>query len=497
MLPNQVLWLIDCEPRAVQQEALLRSYYGYASRDNRHDEPKPVKLREGAAEGWGHFLEMRLGKTPTALNEMALFNRDHGFRKFVVLSPNSYKSAWVKEAAVFGMDIPFFAYETSRSNDAVKFIQENYAGSFCLVVNYEALQYDNTREILKWVVDKDCMLVADESIKIKNHTSITFKRALELSKEAGAIRELTGCPMTQGPQDMYAQLKFIRGLDGKNFYSFRNRFCKMGGFKNKKIVGIKNEEELKETIHAMGFVAKRKDWGNPHQSEHYVVDLEIKDEQKKHYDAMNQDFVTMLDTGEEISAEQVVSKMMKLQQISSGFLYNEKGEGVKLMDLKNTPKMQRLKEMLEDEVEGKAIICYHYGYSGDALLETFEKWNPAVIRGKQWMNKNERDLDEEKKRFNEDDDCRLIILQISAGKYGHNLSGVENDRCKTMFFYENTYSLDDRIQIEMRNTAAFQDWQNVYFDLVTTEVERKAIKALQKKESIVEAVLGHYERRKV
>lgn len=495
MLPDQVLWLIDCEPRAVQQEALLRSYYGYASRENRYDDPAPVKLRDGPAKGWGHFLEMRLGKTPTTLNEMALFNRDHGFQKFVVLSPNSYKYAWVKEAKAFGMEYPFIPYETSKSNQAVEAILDA-KGTFCLVVNYEALQYDNTREIMKWVVDKDCMLIADESIKIKNHASITFKRAFELSEEAGVIRELTGCPMTQGPQDMYAQLKFIRGLSGKNFYAFRNRYCKMGGFKNKKIVGIKNEDELKDTINSMGFVAKRKDWGNLHQSEHYVVDLEIRLEQKKHYEAMDEDLITFLDTGEEVSAEQVVSKMMKLQQISSGFLYNEKGEGIKLMDLTKTPKMQRIKEMLEDEVEGKAIMCYHYGYSGDALLEVFGKWNPAVIRGKQWMKKNERDLEDEKKRFNEDPNCKLMILQISAGKYGHNLSGVEGDRCKTMFFYENTYSLDDRIQIEMRNTAAFQDWQNLYFDLVTTEVEAKAIKALQKKESIVEAVLGHYERRK-
>jgi hypothetical protein len=61
-----------------------------------------------------------------------------------------------------------------------------------------------------------------------------------------------------------------------------------------------------------------------------------------------------------------------------------------------------------------------------------------------------------------------------------------------MIFYENTYSLDDRIQIEMRNTAAVQDWGNVYLDLVASPVEMNAINALAKKESIVSAVLGAY-----
>ena len=495
MLPCEVKWLVDCKPRAVQQEALLRSFYGWKSRENRHDDPNPVRMREGPAIGWGHFLEMRLGKTPTSLNEMLLLRDEYGFKKHVVLAPNSFKKMWVKEAQNFGVDIPFFAYETSRSNDAVEFIKRS-TGEFCLVVNYEALQYDNTRDILKWIIDKDCTLTADESIKLKNPNSITFKRALEHSKEAGILRELSGCPITQGPQDMYAQLRFIRMLSGKNFYSFRNRYCKMGGFKGKKIIGAKNEKELQEIISSAGFIAKRKDWGNPHDSEHYITELEIAPEQKKHYEAMDEEFITFLDDGREVTVDQVISKMMKLQQISSGFLYAEKSEAVSLMDIKQTPKMKKLLEIMEDEVEGKTIICYHYGYSGDALLESLSKYNPAVIRGRGWMKKNDKDVEAEKERFNNDPDCRIMILQISAGKYGHTLTGAEKDRCNLMIFYEGTYSYDDRIQIEMRNTAAFQDWCNVYMDFVISEAEGNAIKALRKKENLVEAVLGAYERKK-
>lgn len=495
MHPDQIEWLLDCTPREVQKEALLRSFYGWRSRDNKREEPRPAKMRDGPARGWAHFLEMRLGKTPTFLAEAALFEAHYNIRRVVMLSPNSYKQDWVNEARRFGIAFPFFAYETSRAKEAQKFIEEN-PGGFGLVVNYEALQYDATKEILAEVIDQDCLLGADESIKIKNHQSITTKEALGHSKRAGFLRELTGCPMTQGPHDIYSQLRFIGALDGKSFYGFRNTFCKMGGFKNKQIKGPKNEERLKEIIDAVGFVAKRKDWGDPTNPEFYTVQIPLTEEQQKYYDLMDRDFIMWLESGEEIKADQVISKMLKLQQISSGFVYTEEGDAVDLMPLDKTAKMKRLLELLE-ETDGKVIVAYHYSKSGDALMETLKPYNPAAIRAKGWMKKNERDVIEEKKKFNEDPSCRVMVVQISAGKYGHDLSGVEGDRCSVMFFYENTFSLDDRIQIEMRNTAASQDWTNVYIDFVSSGVEANAIKALALKESVVTAVLGAYNDNKV
>lgn len=494
MLASQVEWLIDCKPREVQQEAILRSFYGWSNRDNKFDDPEPKKLRSGPARGWGHFLEMRLGKTPTMLNEFCLFEQKFGITRFVMFSPNSYKQAWVDEAKRFGLTIPFFPYETSRAKDAMKFLHENW-GAFGLVVNYEALQYDSTKQILREVINKDCVLGADESIKIKNHSSITTKEALSYAKEAAFVRELTGCPMTQGPQDMYSQLRFVGALDKSNFFSFRNRFCQMGGFKNKQVKGPKNEEELRGIISSNGFVAKRREWGNPTIPEYYTVQLALEPVQQKYYDEMDEEFITIVEGGIEISADQVISKMLKLQQISSGFVYLEDGSSVDLMPLEKTAKMKRLLELFE-ETDGKIIVPYHYSKSGDALMEALKDYNPAAIRSKGWMKSNERNVEDEKRRFNTDPSCRAIVLQISAGKYGHDLSGIQGDRCSHMFFYENTFSLDDRIQIEMRNTAASQDWQNVYMDFVASPVEMKAITALAKKENVVSAVLGAYNENK-
>jgi len=67
-------WMLNGEPRPVQVEALKRSY---------------------KKEGWGHFLDMRLGKTATVINEFAQYIHDFDMRYMLVLTPNRFKPDWV------------------------------------------------------------------------------------------------------------------------------------------------------------------------------------------------------------------------------------------------------------------------------------------------------------------------------------------------------------------------------------------------------------------
>ena len=52
----------------------------------------------------------------------------------------------------------------------------------------------------------------------------------------------------------------------------------------------------------------------------------------------------------------------------------------------------------------------------------------------------------------QDPHCRVILLQCDAAKYGHTLLGGprDEDKCRTMIFFENSYSADTRDQIEDR-----------------------------------------------
>ena len=486
-------WLLNSTPREVQKEALRRSYGGFKTRDRLQDPEQHFPVHSGAARGWSHYLEMRLGKSALLLAEYELFQRDHGVTGLIVVCPNSFKEGWIAEAEKSGSLVRWFVWDSNKPHESIAGVAKakKDGEAWAVAINYEAMRTDKAKEaVASWTDQTKFGLGIDESIKIKDHSSIQTKAVLELAKEAFFVRNLSGKAMTQGPHDLYPQFRAIGQQNGVNFYAFRGRFCKMGGYKAKKIVGSKNEEELRALLDTCGFTAKKRDWGIPGEYTHSIERVEVTAKQAKHYKEMDDEFVTMLDNGIEITADVVITKMMKLIQISSGFVYYN-GDVHFFEEPKKLPKMQRLLDVM-DEVNGKIIVCYHYSASGDALLDALREYNPAVIRSQQWMKKNGIDVEGQKKMFNEDPTCRVAVCQISATKYGHTLIGAPGDRCETMAFYESTYSLDDRSQVEMRNTYFNQDWANLYLDFVGTKTEANIAKALAAKDSLVESIMDSY-----
>jgi hypothetical protein len=487
----EVPWLLDCEPRLVQKEALSRSWLGINQQEGFDQPLKRESARpghKGPALGWGHFLQMRLGKTPLCLNEFLLFERDYFFRNMIVFSPNEYKYDWVAEAKHFGVPFPFMAYESDRAFDAAHFCKKTE--KYGLVVNYEALKTDNCKALLHLIIGKHTYVVADESIKVKNRESQATKAAMELIKRAGVTRASTGKPIVQGPQDVYSQLRFCRGLEGMNFFQFRHHVCKMGGFMGRQYKGVSNVELLKEYMDTCSWYTKRSQWGHVQEVDYMLYKLSITPKQKHHYDEMNREFMTTLGD-DTVTADIIISKIMKMQQISSGFMMGENGTAIPILPPGEIPKMIKLKELLEDEIDSKVVVVYHYAYSGDALLKELEKYNPAVIRGSIWMKKNMKDVITEKYKFNNNPTCRVIVCQSTAAKYGHTLIGQPLDRCEYTIFYENNYNLDDRAQVEQRNQAVDQDWSCSIIDMIGTATEEKIVRALQRKEDLSRTVLEY------
>jgi hypothetical protein len=103
------------------------------------------------------------------------------------------------------------------------------------------------------------------------------------------------------------------------------------------------------------------------------------------------------------------------------------------------------------------------------------------------------EIEYQKQRFNEDSSCRVILLQTRASKYGHTLLGeqtIDINACSTMAFFENTYSLDDRSQIEDRIHRHGQAQGTVnYIDFVGTEIDENMIDALAARQDIYQGIM--------
>lgn len=455
-------WHLTGTPRKVQEEALRRS-------ENK--------------TGWMHLLQMRLGKTAVALNEFVEFVVNHDGKWLLVLSPNSFKRDWAEAVARWGIDMPVHVFESCDVRAYEKFIRKNQSG--VVVANYEALTYKDKLSALEKIVGSSTMVVADESIRMKNPASAAFKGAHRLAKQCRVRRALSGKPMTQGPHDLYGQLRFIGELDGWTYSTFKSAFCNTGGFMGRQIMGAKNEDRLNKILSGCSWSARKLEWISDFTAPDYVSRcVEMTGRQKELYDQLQHDFMAELD-GVTITAEQVVTKLLKQTQVASGFIIDEDGRPIDILPLSDNPRVNLVKTILSDELQTKLIVYANYRHTIDMLLAALAPFNPAVIRGRA------TDVVEQKKKFNEDPTCRAMIAQIEASKYGHELIGSKDDPCLTSVYFEGSYSLDSRSQTEERNQYGDVAVATTIIDIYSTPLDEAVVKAVQRKESMVMAVMKH------
>ena len=436
-------------------------------------------------DGFGFFMEMGLGKSLTALHEF-LEGVSSGTTRMVICCPNSFKSGWAEEVEKHGVNLDTHVFQ-SGSVASDEFLKKRYTQPPLLIINYEAIRSKSIHEaVSSWMARKPTYIAFDESIQIKAHDSLQTKASIALSRIARTRRILTGKPTTQGPHDLWAQMRAIGQLVGRNFYAFRGMFCRMGGFKNKQVIGSQNEDILAQLIEPHVFRATKEDWLFSIPKVYTIREYDMTPEQRAQYKSMEDEFVLWLEEGA-VTVDIALTKYMKLAQIQCGFIIDtDRDSKVSVIcPPHRNPRMMLLQDILANEVSGKAIVVYIHRYSFALLIEYLSSYNPAWITG--GMKPDE--IDEQKKRFNEDPNCRIILVQEKAGKYGHTLLGDQHNRCSTTIFFENSYSLDDRSQIEDRNHRRGQDANSVnYIDLCGTSLDRRVIRALQRKENIFQAV---------
>jgi len=432
--------------------------------------------RSRGHQRYGYWLEQGLGKTPLTLNDYVSLDDNE---LLVVIAPQSFKADWVFAPAEWGLG---FLRSGMWPDEPMPHDWEQGVYS----INYEAVSRSKAaRQLLKLVEARRVLLAVDESKALSNPNSGFTKSVLEVAKRAHTVRLLNGTPATQSPLDLYGQLRALGQLDGVNSFAFRNRYAVLGGFMGKQLLpDFKNGEELARLMDSCSFRALKRDWRKDLPERNYsTIHLEITDKQRRHYQTMLDEFYVLVeDAG--LTANMVITQMIKLQQITSGFVLID-GRALPIEDPAKVPKVQTVKQLCGGA--GKTIVVHHYKASGQMLIDqlTREGLNPAFIQG----GMQPYEVIEQKRRFNDESDCRVLVGQERAASRGHTLLGQPgNDRCNRIVFFENEFSLYYRSQVEDRNHRGEQDQMCTIYDLVSSPVEARAIEILVAKKEMVEAL---------
>lgn len=440
--------------------------------------------------GVGFFMEQGLGKTLTALAEYSWYASLGDANRMIIVCPNTFKRGWIDEIEKHGFEFDWHIFRSVKKEDAGKFInvrQRNRPPVF--VLNYEAIRLPHVlKAMCAWAERGKTYLAIDESIQIKSNKSAQTKAVHKLAPLCRWVRLLTGRPQTQGPHDLWGQLRAIGLVRDTNFYAFRGYFCQMGGYMNKEVMAAKNAEDLARLMAPWVFQAKKKDWmPELPRKDATIRDYTMSKRQAAQYASMEENFLLEVERGDYVSVDIAIAKYAKLAQIQVGFIYDETGAVHQLVEDFENPRLNLLKQLLEEEIEGKCCVVYRHRPILNVLLNTLAEYDPTFISG----GMKPDDVENNKARFNTDPHCRIILLQAEASKYGHTLLGGPGpeDLCRTMIFFENSYSADTRDQIEDRIHRRGQTGERVlYIDLSASDLDRRIVKALQRKDALYRSV---------
>lgn len=455
-------WLLSSKPYEIQQI----SYDKSCGRDR-----------------FGYFLEQGMGKTPLNFADFLRLIEDDEVDCNIVIAPSYLKSGWAGEAELHDVGWPTITWPDKVS-------ERQLSKPFIFVINTEAMLHSGGRYVDDLLKTHRALLTVDESVCIGNFNSQISKKVIILGSRLKYRRALSGLPTPENVMQWWPQLRFCGGINGINPYSFRNRYAIMGGYMGKKVTGMRNEEELMRIVDECGIRALKDDWLDlPPKVLMPMVTFDMTSAQQRAYKTMEEDFMVETGGNEEVLANAVIHQLMKLQQISRGFILDGETEH-ELVDPSRNPAIETLKELLAT-VRGKAMVFTYYKYSTRTVFEQLYHagFEPIVLRG----GLTTQEIAERKKQFNTDDACRVAVMQLTVGAKGHTMLGSPRARCATSIYYENVYSRDIRSQSEDRNHRIGQDQSVNYFDLCENAkrpVTIKALNALRKKQSFIDATLN-------
>lgn len=432
------------------------------------------------SRGAALLMEMGCGKTITSIAVAGALYQFGKINRILIVAPLSILGVWDEEFEKFA-DFPYTLTVLKGSSSKKKEQLEEVSdkGLQIVVVNYESA-WRLERELLRFNAD---LIVADEGHKIKSAQTSVSKSMHVLGDKARYRMLLTGTLITNKEIDVFSQYRFINSdIFGTSFYAFRNRYFDMLGYGNHTPVFRKYlREDFLKKMHSVAYrVTKAEGLDLPEITEE-VRTVELEPKAMKLYSNLEKESYTQM-AGSEVSAVNVLTRLLRLSQITGGHLTDDEGDD----NAVSTAKLDALSDIVDSAVaEGKKLIVMaRFIPELNDIQELLEKKGVgyAVVRG------GVKNRDEEIRRFQEDDDCRVFVGQIAAAGLGITLTAAS-----TMVFYSLDYSMSNFEQAKARIHRVSQKENCLYIYLIAKNtVDRKVFRSLRNKVDLAKLLVDDY-----
>ena len=469
------------KPRAVVQERMQR-VRAWKPRHAPYDHQKQALELASGKRAFAYFMDMGTGKSKCLIDEMAELYACDQIDRAVIIAPTGVHIQWVDEQLRDHWPTALPVTSAFIGNGAkAQDIAVNPHTMNIVTINIEALSMRPMVNRLAAFIEGGRALVAvDESQRIKNPQADRTKRCFELGDLAQWRRILTGTPMAKGPEDYYAQFRFLdRGIVGVNsFAGFKRQYCEIGGWQGRSVVGYRNTEQLHSLIAPFSFHKRKDECLDLPPKLFSKRPVELTAAQRSVYMELRTQLLTELSDGTIIEAEQAVQRILRMQQVVQGFLPRDDGSWEEY-DVE--PRLAAVDDLIES-AQGKVVIWCRFRHDIDRLME---RYKGKAVRYDGDVGPRQRE--EAKAAFMDDQSkARYFIGNPQAGGTGLNLAGLAD----TVIYYSNSFSSLDRWQSEDRTHRIGTKGTVNYYDIVARGTVDTAILAnLRRKRDVTDMSL--------
>lgn len=445
-------------------------------------------------------MDMGTGKSKVVVD--LVINRDH--RQVLVLCPLSVVPVWRREFAKH-TDQPVEVLALAKGSVAKKMERASDFLSLCkarkqravVVINYESAWRTPFAEFA--VGAGWDLVVADESHRLKAPGGKASMFVSRLGRAVPYRLALTGTPMPHSPLDVFAQYRFLDpGVFGTSFNRFKRRYAVMGGFNGRDVEGFRMLPTIKgadghERPNPFYEPAIGAEWDAKLGSIMYTVGAEVLDLPEYHhvervcelepsarrlYRSLERDFYAWVEEGgAEVTAINALTKLLRLQQVTSGFVVDDEGE---VRDVSRA-KADLLGEVLEDLPQREPVVVFcRFQRDLDTVREV------AEAQGRRYGELSGRRRDALTDTATMAEGIDVAGVQIQAGGVGIDLT-----RAAYAVYYSTGFSLGDYEQSVKRVHRPGQGRPVTYIHLVAENtIDEQVALTLANRKSVVDSILA-------
>jgi SNF2 family DNA or RNA helicase len=422
--------------------------------------------------------DMGAGKTLSAI-AIALKRRHN---RILVLCPKRVVRQWGEQLDMHtgGMilPVPLIGGDAIRKVRTAKAALDSVQGfePVAIIVNYESAI---SKALKEWILKQHWdLVILDESHRIKAPGGVTSLFCKTLAKRAAWRLCLSGTPFAHGPLDIYGQMRFLDPtIFGNSFALFKATYAIYGGFQNKQVIDYRNLDDLHQRFYAVAHRVETRDVIDLPEERDIEVIGELGPQAKKHYVEMARDFITWVESSpdnEPVTAANAMTKLMRLQQITSGYLPGEDRHAIQI----DTAKMALLEDLLLDLPADEPVVIFaRFHHDLDSIREVAGRLSRSY--GEISGRRDDYDLWEQSL-------VNTIGIQLQAGAEGLN----KLVSARYAVYYSVDFSLYRYNQSRARIVRPGQKRSVTFYHLVMDKtVDKKVYRSLAAREEVVDSIL--------